>query len=169
MPCERAPAFNLYGVDFGQSPAEIVSAIPLKPAPRVGPVYPAFLLPYGERLAALDAEIVERGVRNVAYLCVGEPTAGKFIRTVVTIFSFENAHFEHLSGREVRCEVFGKILADGCFQLIAVSRLHSVVYFNRAVIRDKGRALQNSFPHAFEEFQKVFAEDAFDRLFVVAA
>lgn len=54
-----SPALNLAGILFGQSPADVISAIPLEPAAWVVGVDPAFLAPYRERLASIDSKIVE--------------------------------------------------------------------------------------------------------------
>src|SRR5438270_5278063 len=54
-----SPALNLAGILFGQSPADVISAIPLEPAAWVVGVDPAFLAPYREGLASIDSKIVE--------------------------------------------------------------------------------------------------------------
>ena len=53
------PPPDLSKVLFGHSAANIISAVPLKPAARIVGVYPSVLPPYGQRLAGIDAEVVE--------------------------------------------------------------------------------------------------------------
>src|ERR1041384_5462196 len=56
---ERLPALDLPRVVLVAA-AHIVAAVPLKPAARIVLVQPALALPFGERLACIDLEVVER-------------------------------------------------------------------------------------------------------------
>jgi hypothetical protein len=53
------PPPNLPPVFLRHSAANIISAVPLKPAARIVGVYPSLLAPHRQRLAGIDAEVVE--------------------------------------------------------------------------------------------------------------
>src|SRR6185437_13669775 len=70
---KTAPAGDLLLVDVLDAAAEIIAAIPLEPAARIGTDDPALLPPDGERLPALDAEAVDAGVGGFRKLGSREP------------------------------------------------------------------------------------------------
>jgi len=95
MPAESAPALDLLRVDAGQAAAQVIAAVPLEPAARVGADDPALFAPDAERLAALHPEIVQRRVGDGRGFRLGKPGLGKFRATVVTVLALENTQFEH--------------------------------------------------------------------------
>ena len=56
------PTLDLTAVFVRHAPAHVVAAVPLEPAARVVAVNPSFSLPFGQRLASVDAEEIERVV-----------------------------------------------------------------------------------------------------------
>ena len=56
---ECTPSFDLGTVNVRQAPAQIVSAIPLKPAAGIRFDNPAFVAPYAQGLPTLDAKGVD--------------------------------------------------------------------------------------------------------------
>src|SRR5262249_38306187 len=94
---DRLPAFDLPRVLIGNAAAHIVAAVPLKPAARVLAIDPAFPPPLRERLARVDAEIVERAVTMLLReLCACEPGARKFPRAVGHVLAAEHPEPQHL-------------------------------------------------------------------------
>jgi len=92
VPRERAPTFDLHFVDLRNAPAEIIAAIPLEPSARIRPDDPTLVTPIGKRLAAFDLEKIYGDVGRVRKFGFGEPAFGKFLFTIVAIFSFEHTH-----------------------------------------------------------------------------
>lgn len=60
------PALDLPSVLLRHPPAHVIAAVPLKPAPRIFGMDPAFPAPDRERLAGINAEIVQRAVDLIA-------------------------------------------------------------------------------------------------------
>jgi hypothetical protein len=60
------PSFNLACVLLRDAPPHVIAAVPLKPAPRIFGMDPAFPAPDRERLAGINAEIVQRAVDLIA-------------------------------------------------------------------------------------------------------
>src|SRR5580698_339682 len=102
MPPERQPPPDLPLI-VGTAAAQIIAAIPLKPAARIVPVNPAFLSPVGKRLGSVDAEEVDcRIVALPAEFSVLEPARWKLRGTVGHVLSPKHAKLKHLFGRELR-------------------------------------------------------------------
>ena len=89
MPGKGSPALDLNGVDVRQPSSEVIATIPLKPAPWVGSVDPAFLSPYRERLPAFNAEIVHGRVRRFPDFGVFEPFFRQLAGAIVAVFAFK--------------------------------------------------------------------------------
>lgn len=107
----RPPSANLTIIFLRQSPAHVVPAVPLKPPARIGRMNPSFLAPDGERLAGIDAEVVECGIMPfMTQFRVREPITRKFFPAIRHVFSAENAEPQHVLrceiGRESRIEIF---------------------------------------------------------------
>ena len=127
MTSKCLPAFNLNCIDVRQPSSEVIPAIPLKPTPWIWPINPTFLSPNRERLSALNTKVIQRNIRCVRYFCLSEPECRKLVSTIVAIFAFKYAHFQHFTGRKMRFEVVSKIFAKRRNKLIAVAELHSIV------------------------------------------
>ena len=128
MPAKRSPALDLPNVDFPQSTAQVIPAIPLEPTSWVGTANPPFLAPDAERLSALYAEIIERGVGNISCSGVCKPTLRQLGHTVVTVFSLEHTHFKHLFWRKMGLEVGWKVARRRRFDLVTIGILHAIVH-----------------------------------------
>jgi hypothetical protein len=62
MSSDRFLALNLARILDRHASPDVISAIPLKPAAWIVRVYPSFLSPNRERLACINAEVVEGAV-----------------------------------------------------------------------------------------------------------
>jgi hypothetical protein len=128
MAAEGVPASDLSPVLVRHAAAHMVAAIPLEPAARVVRMDPAFTPPFRERLARIDAEVVERAIalgwRELGPL---EPARGKLRAAVRHVLAAEDAKLEHFPRREVGRKSRIKAAARGDRQAVAVSRLHAVV------------------------------------------
>lgn len=135
MAAKGAPALDLLLIYFGQPSAQIITAIPLEPAARIGPKNPALVAPYRKRLAAFDPEAIERRIGHVAEFCIGEPILGQFIAAVIAIFAFEYAKRQHFFRCEKRIEPIGESLTRGCDNRVAVTALHAVIHGDDGALR----------------------------------
>ena len=106
---ECTPSFDLGTVNVRQAPAQIVSAIPLKPAAGIRFDNPAFVAPYAQGLPTLDAKGVDGRIGFVADLGLFKPFWRQFVTAIVTILAFEDPHLEHCIGAQVRFEAAVKI------------------------------------------------------------
>ena len=128
VPLHRFPSFYLAGV-IGAAPAQIIAAIPLKPAARVFMINPPFLPPVRQWFGGIHAETVELCVMPLcAELRLRKPRSWKFPAAIRHIFAAENARLEHLPGSQLRFEFRGEIFPDRFRQIITVPFLHFVVY-----------------------------------------
>ena len=134
MPREGAPALDLQGIDLRNAAAEIVAAVPLEPAARIGANDPPFLAPYGEGLAAFDSEAVEIRVRHCTDFGVCEPVGGEFVPAIVAVFAFENAVFEHLAWGKKGRKPFGELASYRRDERICIAALHTVVDGNDGIV-----------------------------------
>ena len=106
----------------------IVAAIPLEPAARIVRMDPALAAPLRQRLAGIDAEIVQRAVAPVAgELGAREPVAGNSLRQSVMYLPPKTPSAQHLRRRQFGPEVGIEIAAAGADQHIAIAALHLVV------------------------------------------
>ena len=111
------PPPNLPKVFLRHSAADIISAVPLKPAAWIVRVYPAVLAPYGQRLAGIDAEVVERGIAAIfGKFCAFEPTFWEFFSCVSHVLAAEHAQSKHLFGgylwNELRIEIATRLFVS---------------------------------------------------------
>ena len=125
---KAAPSIDLNGIYVRYPSPQIVAAIPLEPSPRIGANNPSLFLPVGKRLPALYAKIIELWVRLVADTGFGKPLIGKLVPAVVAVFSFEDAHREHLRRREMWSKAEHEALAGSRNDLILIIALHLIVY-----------------------------------------
>jgi len=62
VPLDRFPPPDLPPVFLRDAPANVIAAVPLKPAARVVVMNPPFALPFRKRLARVDAEEIAGGI-----------------------------------------------------------------------------------------------------------
>src|SRR5262249_55225410 len=99
----RLPSPDLATILVGQAAAHVIATIPLEPAARIVGMQPSLVAPDRERLAGVDAEVVERAVAAaVGKLGGGKPAARKFALGVGHVLAAEDAEREHLLGRQLR-------------------------------------------------------------------
>src|SRR5580698_7574736 len=97
---DHFPASDLAGVLAGDAPAPIVTAVPLKPAARIVAKNPALVAPHRQRLAGIDAEIVERLVAVFpGEPGVRKPALRKFLAAVGHVLAAEHAEAKHFRRR----------------------------------------------------------------------
>jgi hypothetical protein len=114
VPANGFPALDLARVLLGQAAAQIVAAIPLEPAARIVRMDPALAAPFRERLAGVDAEIIQRAVARFAgKLSAREPGSWKFLSTIGQVFAAKHTEAKHFSGRQLRPEFGIEIAARG--------------------------------------------------------
>ena len=100
MAAHRTPTSNLSPIFIRHSAANIVAAVPLKPAARIVGVNPSSLAPNRQRLARLHAKILQRFiVGSWRQFRLGEPVRREFIAAVVHIFAAEHTKAKHVLGR----------------------------------------------------------------------
>lgn len=104
------PALDLRSINIRNAAAQIVTAIPLKPATRIGPDDPAFGLPFRQALTAFDPEEVQRRIGSCGQLRVGKPLWRKLIRTVRIILALKHSHLKHFLRRIGRRKIAREIL-----------------------------------------------------------
>ena len=125
---DRFPALDLPRVLVGNAAAHIAAAVPLEPAARVVAKDPALLAPHRQRLAGIDAEIVQRTVVMLfRELGAHESVLWKFLGAVSHIFAAEHAEPQHLGWRQVGAEVGIEFAADRLRQLVVIAALHLIV------------------------------------------
>jgi len=130
VPHHGAPSFDLAFVVVA-SPSHEVSAIPLKPTPRVIRVNPALIAPEGEWLGSIHAKKIQTWVVPfVTKSCVFEPVSGKLGRAISHVLAAENSEFQHFLRRKFGLEVRMEISTLGRFQRIHVTVLHAVVDYD---------------------------------------
>lgn len=128
MAAEGFPAFDLPLVILVPA-SEVVAAVPLEPAARIIRMDPALSTPDRKRLAGIYAEKIQLGVvplRTEPGAFV--PGGGKLFPAVCHIFSTKYAKFKHIPGGKLRLEIRMKVPVYRLGKLIAVTRLHFVVY-----------------------------------------
>ena len=132
VPTDRLPTLDLSRILFWQTTTEIITTILLEPAARIIFINPTFGSPDRERLAGVNAEIVELWImffRTELRLLV--PIFGKFRRTIRHIFATEDAEREHLLGREIRLGFGIEVFTHRFDKLVTITLLHLVVDDNR--------------------------------------
>src|SRR5688500_16910640 len=128
MPAHCTPAPNLSLVILA-SPAHVITAVPLEPAPRIVRVNPSILPPHRKRLRRVHTEKVElRVVELMTQFRAGEPARRKLIATVGHVLAAEHAEAEHLLRSEVRREVRVESPPRWLRELVRVAALHQVVH-----------------------------------------
>src|SRR5688572_20187607 len=124
----RLPAPDLARV-VSHAAAPEISAVPLKPAPRILGMDPALGPPHRQRLARGDAEEVEGGIAPLRReLHTLEPARRELVAAVGEILSPENTQLEHVSGRQLRSEVGIEIATLRLHERIHIALLHVVVH-----------------------------------------
>lgn len=108
---DGVPAADLAVVFAGHAAPHVVAAVPLEPAARVHGVDPSFLPPDAERLARVDAEVIEFWIVPLgAELGVRIPVRGELGAAIGHVLAAEDAEPQHLFGREIgseaRVEIF---------------------------------------------------------------
>ena len=134
----RSPSLDLPVIFIGDSSAHMVATVPLEPPTRIIGIDPAFLLPYGKRLAGLDTEVVQAGIILCgAELGVLKPACWEFARTICHIFATENTERQHFLGGKLRVEIRAEVLTRWFSQIIDELLLHAVIdndLFHRGVV-----------------------------------
>src|SRR5690606_25799120 len=98
----RLPASDLARI-VAHAAAHEIAAVPLEPAAWIVRVNPALAAPFRQRLAGVDAEIVERAV--AACGCEfgpREPGRGKLVPAIGEVAAAEDAELEHLLRGQLR-------------------------------------------------------------------
>src|SRR5206468_1973227 len=125
----RLPTRDLTPILMQHAAAHGVAAIPLKPPARVIGMYPSLGLPDRQRLAGVDAEIVQRKIAPVMRQPgAGKPAGGKFIAAIGHVLAAEYAEREHLPWRQLRMEFRIKASSGGSRKRVDIAALHPIVY-----------------------------------------
>src|SRR5215212_3610673 len=123
----RLPSPDLAGI-VRPSPAHVIAAIPLEPAPRIVWMDPSLAAPVRERLGRIDTEVVDGGVVECrAQLGVVEPAIRKLAAAIGHVLAAEDAQCEHPGRRQLGAEGGVEMLALRLRQVVDVSPLHAVL------------------------------------------
>ncbi len=127
VPSDGFPAPDLTLI-IGTAAPHVVAAVPLKPAPGVFVINPAFHTPVGQRLGSVDAEAVQSGIMVLmAKPGSREPVIGKLITAIRHVLAAENAQCKHFLRRQVGFEVRVEVLSDRFNEKIDIILLHQVI------------------------------------------
>jgi hypothetical protein len=150
MSLKRIPSADLDVIQFGDSPAKIITTIPLKVSSGVwihvgvrqegvlfGDVsfvirHPSLLSPLSEGLSGSDVEGIQLWVGPLrrefaSFQGRQEPLLGKLQETVVQILPFKNTLFQHFGRRKGRLKLGWESLSRVFGEDVSVSLLESVV------------------------------------------
>ena len=132
MPNDRFPAPDLSLIFDGQSPAHIVSTIPLEPASRVMIfVYPTFFLPYFERLTGVFMKKIYFIVVMLGRkLGARKPTFGELFFAISHVLTTKDSEREHLFRCKPRLEFWMKITTNRLDKFIFITLLKFIVYLD---------------------------------------
>jgi hypothetical protein len=124
MTANCAPPLNLPEIVHATA-THVIATKPLKPAPRMLVVDPAFGPPTGKRLRRIHFEIIQsRIVPAEAKLRAHEPLFWKFLPAVSQIFPAENSESQHLFRSQLGFELRMKGTAYGLCSQIGITFLH---------------------------------------------
>ena len=122
------PALNLACVLTRYAPPHVISTIPLKPAAWIVGMNPSFLSPNRERLACVNAEVVEGAVAaRGRQASVRKPAGRKFLTTVRHVLAAEYAEGEHLLRRKLWAKFRIEIASDRFGKDVTIFPLRRVV------------------------------------------
>jgi hypothetical protein len=108
--------------------AEVIAAIPLKPAAGIVRINPSLFAPDRQPLAGIDAKIVEATI--AAVLCelgARKPVARELFGAVGEVFAAEHAKPQHFRRCQFGPEFGIEVPPDGRGEDTAVAALHFVV------------------------------------------
>src|SRR5579872_2314124 len=129
VPTHRLPALDLPPVFVSYAAPHVVAAIPLEPAAGIVGMDPSLRAPDRERLAGIDAVVIERAVApSRRELGAIEPIRRKLTLAVSHVLAAEYAQSQHLFRRELGPEFRIEVPPHGLRQLVAVAPLHPVVH-----------------------------------------
>lgn len=127
VPPNALPPSNLPLVIW-TAPSQKVSAVPLKPAPRILVIDPSLRPPYGKGLRRVDAKKIHFGIVSFAAQFGGrEPILRKLCGTVSHVFTAEYTKLQHLLWREFRAKVRVKVPPHRLRRQVHIALLHQVV------------------------------------------
>src|SRR5579863_1722575 len=127
VPPDCLPAADLTRVLVRDAASQIIAAVPLKPAARIVAIEPALAAPDRQRLAGIDAEIVQRLVaRFFRELGARKPARRKFLAAISHVLTAEHTEPQHLRGREIGAKFRIEVSAGGRGQFVTVAALHLV-------------------------------------------
>src|SRR5262249_906003 len=107
------PPFDLATVFFRHAPAQVIAAVPLKPAARLIGMDPPPGAPFRKRLACVDAEEVEPAVAAAGcQLGTRKPALGEFLAAVGHVLAAEYAKSKHVLRRQVGLELRIEVAPD---------------------------------------------------------
>jgi hypothetical protein len=125
---KASPPFDLNPVDVRYPPTNVISAIPLKPATRIGTINPTLLLPNAQGLTTFYTEIVQLRIWILARFCVIIPRLRKFCSAIVEVAPLKNAHFKHSFRGVVWCKIFTEVFTSRLCKTIVIPGLHPVIH-----------------------------------------
>ena len=127
VPAHSPPALDLTLV-VRTSPAGKIPAVPLKPAPRIFPIYPALLPPDRQGLGSCDAEEVQaRVVTRRRELGIFEPLRRELGPAIRHVFPAKDTEPQHFRGSKCGSKIRVEALAHGFGEEVGIVLLHEVV------------------------------------------
>ena len=128
----RTPTSNLPFI-IDTTPAQVVTAIPLKPAAWILLMYPPLAAPDTQGLRRIDTEEVERQILFFrAQFRILEPFQRKLITAVGHVQPTKNTKFQHLFWRQLRLKFGGESTPCGLGQFVFESLLEAVFDSNES-------------------------------------
>src|SRR4029079_4720996 len=122
-----SPTLNLSLV-VGTTAAEVVAAIPLKPAARIFVIDPTLPPPHDQRLRRVHAKTIQLWIMTfMTKFRVAKPFRRKFFPAVSHILAAEYSQLQHLFGRQLGFEIRMKVPARKLTEVIDIAALDEVV------------------------------------------
>lgn len=129
VPRDSFPSFYLPCIIVA-SPTHPISAVPLKPSPRILFTDPSIFHPNKQRLRSSDSEKINFRVRffSTSKLRADKPIARKFLLAISHIFSLKNSKRKHLLRRQLGFELRIKIFPRLFGKIVNIVLLHLIVH-----------------------------------------
>jgi len=112
-------------------PPQKITAIPLKPSPRIIFMEPAFFSPNRERQARVNFKTIKLRIMFLrTKLGLFKPTLWKFFLAIRQIFAAKYSQFKHFFGGEIGFEIKIEVFTNWLHTVINIIFLHFILDHN---------------------------------------